>query len=217
VRRPGFEPAARSLPRMENLHLIVGLGNPGAEYARTRHNAGFLVAERLANRWGASWAFAKKFNARLARTERSGRRALLCLPQTYMNSSGDAVRGVVEFYRIPVSQMLVIVDDADLPLGHLRLRPNGSSGGHHGLESIEAQLGTRGYARLRIGIGRQDGAREITGYVLGRFSSTEAELADKVLTAASDQAEAWLEAGIQKAMNQFNGAVEGAVNESNEQ
>ena len=101
----------------------------------------------------------------------------------------------------------MVVDDADLPLGELRLRPGGSSGGHHGLESIEQHLGTREYARLRIGIGRQSGAREITGYVLGRFSSTEAALADKVLTVASDQAETWLEAGIQKAMSQFNGVV----------
>ena len=111
----------------------------------------------------------------------------------------------------------MVVDDADLPLGELRLRPGGSSGGHHGLESIEQHLGTRDYARLRIGIGRQSGAREITGYVLGRFSSTEAALADKVLTVASDQAETWLEAGIQKAMSQFNGVVADSANEGKEQ
>jgi PTH1 family peptidyl-tRNA hydrolase len=103
--------------------------------------------------------------------------------------------------------LLVVVDDADLPFGELRLRPGGSSGGHHGLESIEQFLGTREYARQRIGIGRHDGPRQITGHVLGRFSSTEAELMDKILTVASDQAEAWLEAGIQKAMSQFNGAA----------
>lgn len=202
---------------MENLYLIVGLGNPGAEYARTRHNAGFLVTERLAGRWQAGWAYEKKFGARLARAERAGRRVLLCQPQTYMNTSGEAVGSVAEFYRVAVGRLLVVVDDADLPLGHLRLRPGGSAGGHHGLESIESRLATRDYARLRVGIGRQSSAREITGYVLGRFSSTEAELVDKVLTAASDQAEVWLEAGIQKAMSQFNGAVEGAGNEREEQ
>ncbi len=201
---------------MENLYLIVGLGNPGADYARTRHNAGFLVVDRLAQRWQAAWAFEKKFNARLARAERGERRVLLCQPQTYMNSSGEAVGSVLEFFRVPVARLLVVVDDADLPLGQKRLRPGGSSGGHHGLESIEARLGTRDYARLRLGIGRQAGAREITGYVLGRFSSTEAELADKVLTAASDQAEVWLEAGIQKAM-QLNGAVVASVDEREEQ
>ena len=150
---------------------------------------------------------------------RSGtsRRVLLCEPQTYMNSSGEAVGAVVAFYRVPLAGLLVVVDDADLPLGEIRLRPGGSSGGHHGLESIEQHLGTREYARLRIGIGRQSGAREITGYVLGRFSSTEAALVDRVLTVASDQAETWLEAGIQKAMSQFNGVVSDSANEGKEQ
>jgi peptidyl-tRNA hydrolase, PTH1 family len=202
---------------MENLYLIVGLGNPGAEYARTRHNAGFLVAERLAGRWQAGWAYEKKFNARLASAQRKSRRVLLCEPQTYMNASGEAVAAVVAFYRVALARLLVAVDDADLPLGEIRLRPGGSSGGHHGLESVEQHLGTRDYARLRIGIGRLGGACEITGYVLGRFSSTEAALADKVITVASDQAETWLEAGIQKAMSQFNGVVGGSANEGNEQ
>jgi len=109
------------------------------------------------------------------------------------------------------------VDDADLPLGQLRLRPGGSSAGHHGLESIEQHLSTRDYPRLRVGIGRQNGAREITGHVLGRFSSTEAALADKVLTVAADQAETWLAAGIQKAMSQFNGIVTDSANEGKAQ
>ena len=202
---------------MENMYLIVGLGNPGAEYARTRHNAGFVVAERLAQRWRTSWTYERKFNARLASAQRDSRRVLLCEPQTYMNSSGEAVAAVAAFYRVPHTGLLVVVDDADLPLGELRLRPGGSSGGHHGLESIEQHLGTREYARLRVGIGRQVGAREITGYVLGRFSSTDAALADRVLTVASDQAETWLEAGIQRAMNQFNGVVADPANERKEQ
>jgi len=193
---------------VENLFLIVGLGNPGAEYAKTRHNAGFQLVERLAGRWRADWTLEKKFNARVARADRDAGRVFLCEPQTYMNSSGDTVGPLVEFYRVPRERLLVVVDDADLPLGEIRLRPGGSSGGHHGLESIEQRLGTREFARLRIGIGRHDGAREITGYVLGRFSSTEAALADKVLTAAADQAECWLDAGIQKAMSRFNGSVE---------
>ncbi len=201
---------------MENLYLVVGLGNPGSEYARTRHNAGFLLAEQLVERWGASWAYEKKFNARLARVDRDGRRVLACEPETYMNSSGEAVAAVVQFYQVPLKGLMVAVDDADLPLGQIRLRPGGSSGGHHGLESIEQHLGTREYARLRIGIGRLDGAREITGHVLGRFSSTEAALMDKVLKVAADQVETWLAAGIQTAMSQFNGAVEGSANERDE-
>src|SRR5437879_3772488 len=128
---------------MENFYLIVGLGNPGAEYARTRHNAGFRVVERLAERRGAGWTYEKKFNARLARAERGDRTVLLCQPQTYMNSSGEAAGAVVQFYRVALGGLLIVVDDADLPLGELRLRPGGSSGGHHGLESIEQHLGTR--------------------------------------------------------------------------
>jgi len=189
---------------MENLYLIVGLGNPGAEYARTRHNAGFLVVERLAERWQASWNYEKKFNARLARAQCKGRRLLLCQPQTYMNSSGQTVGALMTFYQLPLTRLLVVVDDADLPLGGIRLRPGGSSGGHHGLESIERRLGTRDYARLRIGIGRQEAARQITGHVLGKFNSTEAQSVDTVLNAASEQVETWLEAGIQQAMSQFN-------------
>lgn len=193
---------------MENLHLIVGLGNPGADYAKTRHNAGFLAVERLAERWQAAWTYEKRFNARVTRAERDGVRVLLCEPQTYMNSSGEAVGPLLAFYQLPPGRLLVVVDDADLPLGELRLRPRGSSGGHHGLESIEQHLGTRDFARLRIGIGRAAGTREITGYVLGRFAAAEAAAADKVMTVASDQAECWLIAGIQKAMSQFNGSVE---------
>ena len=142
---------------------------------------------------------------------------MLCEPQTYMNSSGEAVGSVMEFFRVPASRLLVAVDDADLPLGEIRMRPGGTSGGHHGLESIEQRLGTRDYPRLRIGIGRQQGAREITDYVLGRFRSTEAALVDKILAAASDQVECWLDSGIQKAMSQFNGAVVGPEDERKEQ
>ena len=110
-----------------------------------------------------------------------------------------------------------MVDDADLPLGTLRMRPGGSAGGHHGLESVEQHLGSREYARLRIGIGRLAGERQIKGYVLGRFASTEAALADKVFNAATDQAETWVDAGIQKAMSLFNGNVDDSVNEGKEQ
>lgn len=195
----------------------MGLGNPGKDYAKTRHNAGFIVVDQLAKRWHADWKNEKKFNARMARAGRNEREALLCEPHTFMNSSGEAVAAVVHFYRIELPRVLVIVDDADLPLGQLRLRPGGSSGGHHGLESIEQHLGSREYARLRIGIGRTAGPREITGHVLGRFSSTEAELADKVFAVASDQAECWLDDGIQKAMNQFNGTIGGPAEERKEQ
>jgi PTH1 family peptidyl-tRNA hydrolase len=201
---------------MENLHLIVGLGNPGAEYAKTRHNAGFTLVEILAARWQADWANERKFNARLARTERNGVRVLLCQPQTFMNLSGETVGALVSFYQLlpPWPGLLVVVDDADLPLGEIRLRAGGGNGGHHGLESVGQHLGTDDFARLRLGIGRADGAREITDPVLGRFDAAEAALMEKVLDRAASQVECWLAAGIEKAMNQFNGSVEKS-NESN--
>src|SRR6478609_8023496 len=162
---------------MEDRHLIVGLGNPGAEYAKTRHNAGFMLADSLAKSWRVDWNNEKKFQSRIAKAERDGKRLVLCEPQTFMNLSGEAVGALVNFYQLPLPRLVVVVDDADLPLGEIRLRPSGSSGGHHGLESIEQHLSSRDYARLRLGIGRHAGAREITDYVLGRFSGAEAELA----------------------------------------
>src|ERR1043166_5502631 len=203
-----LRPTAWSSPRVENLYLIVGLGNPGAEYARTRHNAGFMLVERLAARWQAVWTLESKFASRLARGEQNGRRLVLCQPQTYMNQSGDAVGKLVEYFRVPRDRLLVVVDDADLPLGEIRLRPRGTSGGHHGLESIEQRLDSRDYARLRIGIGRtQNGSREITGYVLSKFRLAESELLEKALTRAADQVECWFRDGIQPAMNRFNGKI----------
>lgn len=199
---------------MEQWHLIVGLGNPGAEYAKTRHNAGFLAVERLAECWRASWKLEKKINARVAKMDLDGTRVLLCQPQTFMNLSGEAVGALKNFYQLqPQSELLVAVDDADLPLGEIRLRAGGGNGGHHGLESIEQHLGTNDFARLRLGIGRAEGAREITDHVLGRFDAGEAALMEKVLVRAADQVECWLAAGIEKAMNQFNGVVDSANEE----
>lgn len=192
---------------MDSGYLIVGLGNPGVQYQRTRHNAGFLLVEKLALRWGLSWSDEKKFNARVAAFRRGGKRGWLCQPQTYMNLSGEAVKSMVDFYQLPLSAIMLAVDDADLPLGSLRLRPDGSSGGHHGLEAVEQLLGSRATARLRIGIGRVDGVREISNYVLGRFDAVESQLLEQVLTVASDQVECWLDAGLAKAMNQYNGVV----------
>ena len=185
-------------------HLIVGLGNPGREYARTRHNAGFLLVEKLATRWKSDWTNEKKFQSRLARAGKN----ILCQPQTFMNVSGEAVGALVKFHQLTLPQVLVAVDDADLPFGEIRLRPRGSSGGHHGLESIEAHLGSREFARLRIGIGRRDGAREISGHVLGQFGADESELLEKVLVRAADQVECWLTDGVEPAMNKFNGVAD---------
>ncbi len=200
---------------MESLRLVVGLGNPGAEYARTRHNAGFLVVEELASRASAQWNFEKKFDARVARSERGGKKLLLAEPQTFMNASGEAVGVLTNFYRVPIAGLLVVVDDADLPFGEIRMRPKGSSGGHHGLESIETHLGTREFARLKVGIGRTvDGRREITNYVLGKFSAAETKLLEKVLKRAADQVECWANEGAEKAMNRFNGVIDSETKEA---
>jgi PTH1 family peptidyl-tRNA hydrolase len=193
---------------METLHLIVGLGNPGAEYAKTRHNAGFLLVEKLAAQWQGGWSNERKFKARIAKTVRGGKSVLLCQPQTFMNLSGETVGAVMEFYQLPAGRLMVVVDDADLPLGGIRLRPEGSSGGHHGLESIEQHLASREFPRLRIGIGRKDTARQITNHVLGKFEASETGLLDKVLDRASGQIDCWLEAGLQTAMSQFNGVID---------
>jgi peptidyl-tRNA hydrolase, PTH1 family len=193
---------------LENLYLIAGLGNPGRDYAATRHNVGFVLVERLAARWSAAWDARKRFSARLARPEWDGKKVILCQPQTFMNASGEAVAAVARFYQLPPDRTLIVLDDADLALGQIRLRPEGSSGGHHGLESVEKQLGTRAYPRLRLGIGRRaTDEREITDYVLGRFTGTESAVMEEVLDRACQQVECWLTAGIQAAMNRFNGAV----------
>src|SRR6185503_16072950 len=110
---------------MEPMHLIVGLGNPGAEYAKTRHNAGFILVERLAEQWKSNWASERKFVSRIAKAERNGGKVLLCEPQTFMNLSGEAVGALVKYYQLPLGKILIVVDDADLPLGEIRLRPGG--------------------------------------------------------------------------------------------
>jgi PTH1 family peptidyl-tRNA hydrolase len=171
-----------------------------------------MVVEKLADLWRAAWAKEAKFQARMARAVRDERRILLCQPETFMNASGEAVGSVAGFYRIEPQNLMVIVDDADLPFGAIRMRPEGSSGGHHGLESIQQHLGTSAFPRLRIGIGRSDPTdRQITGYVLSQFRGDERDLLGKVLTRASEQIECWLARGILDAMNQFNGVIKNEV------
>ncbi len=195
---------------MESLYLIVGLGNPGSRYANTRHNAGFLLVEELAARWGGNWADNASLQSRLAMGQAGSKKVWLSQPQTFMNASGVAVQAVMKYYRVPLENVMVVVDDADLPLGEIRLRGSGGTGGHHGLESVEKHLGSRQYARLRVGIGRQDeSVRQIVGHVLGQFTADERVLFDKVAKRAADQINCWLERGLGVAMSQFNGIVTG--------
>ncbi|MBM3846794.1 MAG: aminoacyl-tRNA hydrolase [Verrucomicrobia bacterium] len=192
---------------MDNLWLIAGLGNPGREYARTRHNAGFLVVEEFARRSGLAWGSESRFQARVAKAATPQGTLVLCMPQTFMNASGESVGGLARFFRIHPSHVLVVVDDADLPLGTIRLRPGGSSGGHHGLDSVEQFLGTRDYPRLRVGIGRRtDGQRDIAGYVLSPFTVEERPLLEKVLDRCVRQMDCWQVQGLARAMNLYNGS-----------
>ncbi len=186
----------------------MGLGNPGDQYRDTRHNAGFKVVESLSAQWKIRWAAENKFSAEIAGTDVAGLRVILVRPTTYMNLSGESVGAVVRFHKVPPEGVLVVVDDADLPLGQLRMRGGGGAGGHHGLESVAAHLGTQQFARLRVGIGRADGRRDIAGFVLGKVSAEEAPLFECAIGRAAEQARCWLTDGLEKAMNQFNGPVE---------
>jgi PTH1 family peptidyl-tRNA hydrolase len=193
---------------VNDVRLIVGLGNPGREYRETRHNAGYMLADRLAARWKCSWRSEDRFNAELAGGEFAGKRLWLAKPLTYMNASGEAVEKIAHFYRTPAEKVLVLVDDADLPLGTLRMRPAGSSGGHHGLESVGSHLGTTEFPRLKLGIARPaQGVRDIAGYVLSRFGGEDKTVWEKVAERASLQVESWVAEGAAKAMNLYNGSV----------
>jgi peptidyl-tRNA hydrolase, PTH1 family len=183
----------------------VGLGNPGAEYDETRHNAGFLLADHLVARWRIG-PFRRGDRAREARGTWDGRPVRVLKPQTYMNRSGAAIaplRGLPEFD--PSQHLLILVDDVALPLGRFRLRGAGSAGGHNGLKSIEGTLQRQDYARLRIGVGPAPlGLDDLADFVLDGFSREERDEISKLLDPMSEAVESWLENGIEKAMNQFN-------------
>ncbi len=184
------------------MHLIVGLGNPGPDYVKTRHNAGFMVLERLANRHGIS-GVKTRFSAGVLDGQVAGHRCLLAQPMTFMNLSGQTVAEAANFYKLDLAKVLVVVDEAALPVGSIRLRATGSAGGHNGLKDIESRLGTQDYPRLRIGVESPTRASR-KDFVLGRF--TEDQLADlsPALDRACDAIECWLNDGIEKAMSLYN-------------
>ena len=183
------------------MKIVVGLGNPGREYARTRHNVGFMVAEELARRHGAT-GWAKRFRSELAEARLGGEKVVLVKPQTYMNLSGHATREAVNWYHLPLEEVLVVADDLDLPFGTLRMRAQGSAGGHNGLASIVEQLGTTGVPRLKIGIGR--GQSSAVSHVLSQFSPDQEQALPDLVARAADAVETWVEEGIVAAMNQAN-------------
>jgi PTH1 family peptidyl-tRNA hydrolase len=180
------------------MKVIVGLGNPGRQYAGTRHNVGFAVIDALAG--GA--AFRSQFQAQVAEAHDGGLRLLLVKPETFMNLSGQAVRQVVDFYKVPLDDLLVVCDDFALPLGKLRVRAQGTHGGHNGLRNIQDHLGTTAYARLRIGVG---GPKEdAVDHVLGRFRPGERPVIDEALLKAVQAVSVWAHQGVAACMNRFN-------------
>lgn len=189
------------------MKLLVGLGNPGPQYRDTRHNAGFMVADALAARWGVD-QWREQHRALTASVRVGAEAVLLAKPMTFMNLSGEAVTGLARFYRVEPADVLVIVDEVALPLGRLRARPEGSAGGHNGLKSVIQHLGTTAFPRLRVGVGRGDARRDLADHVLGRFEPSERAEVEAAVLRAAEAAETFVSDGIGRVMNAFNAASE---------
>ena len=181
------------------IRIIVGLGNPGRDYAETRHNVGFMVLDRLARRFGAEWKADKARKGELA----AGPGVLLIKPQTFMNCSGECVGPIMRYYKFEPEQVLVIYDDISFPVGTMRLRSSGSAGGHNGMKSLIAHLGGEKFPRIRVGIGAP-GQKEMVGHVLGRFAPDERPLLEDCLAKAEEATVMMLREGFQAAANKYN-------------
>lgn len=187
-------------------YIVVGLGNPGAQYARTRHNAGFETLEALSRRWSVD-INKKKFNGLIAETTYNGHRVVLCQPQTFMNASGECVQELLQWYKCPLANMIVIYDDIDLPLSKLRVRKSGSAGTHNGMRSILGCIGNQqGFPRIRVGVGAKPEGWDLADWVLSTYRiREEREEMEKAFARAADCVEDWLKNGIEHAMQQYNG------------
>ncbi len=181
------------------IRLVAGLGNPGAEYERTRHNIGFMVLDRLAADAQVTWQREQKWGAHYAKADQT----FLVKPMTYMNRSGVPLAAVAQFYKIEPAEMLIVFDDLDLPLGRLRMRLGGGTGGHNGIDSIIVNLGTDQIPRLRIGIGAAPGHGAVD-YVLGRFFEEEMPVVEKTVARAAEAVKTAIDKGLLSAMNTFN-------------
>lgn len=200
------EEIANRVEKIGEPFLVVGLGNPGRQYKNTRHNAGFLVVDRLAERLGVQFS-RLQFRALVVDGRYQGRKIILAKPQTYMNESGQAVGSLVRFYKITQDNIVVVHDDVDLPFGALRLRPAGGSGGQKGMGSIIERLGTQEFPRLRVGIGRPPGQMLAAAYVLQEFDRDEKLELLGVIDRAVDALLSIITNGLEKAMNQYNAKV----------
>jgi peptidyl-tRNA hydrolase, PTH1 family len=185
--------------------LIVGLGNPGTKYDRTRHNVGFDLVDSLAKRWQISLSERKQFQGIYGEGFGShSAKIRLLKPQTFMNLSGQSVRATIDWFKLPPASVLVVYDDLDLPLGKIRLRLSGSAGGHNGMKSIISHLGTQDFPRVRIGIGKSAGEKDTISHVLGKFSVVETPIVSEVIQLVNDSIELSLKKGVEQAMSLYN-------------
>lgn len=185
------------------MYLIVGLGNPGAQYAHTRHNVGFDVLDALSKKLNVPIS-RERDNALTGECFVGGQKVILALPQTYMNLSGEAVLPLANYYKIPPENLLVVYDDIDLPQGHIRIRKNGSAGTHNGMRSIVGLLGYENFPRLRVGVGQKREGYELADWVLGHYIGEEQEMADKAFALAADAIVDYIQNGIESAMRTYN-------------
>jgi len=185
--------------------LIVGLGNPEAKYDKTRHNIGFQAVDTIARLWQTSWQENRRFQGTLAEANLPGKGKIRLLkPLTYMNRSGESVRAVSDWYKIPPESILVVYDDLDLPVGRLRIRLSGSSGGHNGIKSIISHLNVEKFPRLRVGIGKTKPNEETIGHVLGKFAPDEVPVIGEALKLSVEAIEHSLTQGLEKTMSLYN-------------
>lgn len=186
------------------MKLIAGLGNPGPRYEQTRHNVGFLVVDELARRWKVDIsAFDRHYEALLGEGMICGERVMLLKPQTFMNLSGRSVRSVQQFFKLALGELMIVIDDLDLPVGRIRVRGEGSGGGHRGMNDVIAKCGSQEIPRIRIGIGKVHRS-ETVDYVLSKFAPDEREPVEHAIVMAADATECWLKDGTTAAMNKFN-------------
>lgn len=187
------------------MYVIAGLGNPKREYENTRHNVGFDVIDAIASKYGIR-VIERKHKALVGRGYIDGMKVVLAKPQTFMNLSGESIREIIDYYKAdPQSELVVVCDDISLELGQLRIRKKGSAGGHNGLKNIIAQLGTDGFARIKMGVGNKPEGYDLADYVLGHFTGAERKIMDESIGYAVDAAVTMLEKGPDEAMNRFNG------------
>jgi len=185
------------------VYLIVGLGNPGKAYEKTRHNIGFETVKLLAEMWGVAFSRQSKLKSYVAQKKSEERTIFLLMPDTYMNNSGIAVRAAMDYYKVPLENILIVVDDVAIDFAEFRLRKDSGTGGHNGLKSIEEHLNTDAYARLRFGVANNN-CGDLADYVTAKFSQEEEKLLPELLKQAVYFIEKWLSCGLEKAMNEAN-------------